>query len=413
MIMTNVSESTDLSGSYFVGQSLDWEAEDLPITLVVELPYWLFVPDCHVEITIGEHSYAIQIMNSFSQLFVNDITDSRRSCVYIGPSPERARFEPGFHELIRRGEATLTPRRCKTVLRIPSLCNQDVLDAIVDDGRRGEEAKYYLQALCAGHLPVVNRLVRQYRLATYDLFAHELSPWEVPIWFVEYGSGFSRIALIDYANWDQKPRHVSSDGGIATHQLIGAEDFRSQLQSVPQPGEIALLDAMSGMERGDYSGAVRRIVTAVEVILESVLREELMKHHPSVEVEERLLKSRGDFPGRLAQYDKLTGRPLPALLRDELETSRNLRHEIVHAGEHLSYASRGQAQRCVDTGRWVFNWLESLPERLSQRETPRNVLLRSLGGTAASMLLLFDSRMTPSGVVVEKPQFDFEVNDTT
>ena len=47
----------------------------------------------------------------------------------------------------------------------------------------------YFAALCASLVPVVNEVILRYRLATYDFFPFEVSPWDVPVWFVQTAQG--------------------------------------------------------------------------------------------------------------------------------------------------------------------------------------------------------------------------------
>ena len=78
-------------------------------------------------------------------------------------------------------------RKCKTVLRIHSDCNKDVLAASREKDRQKECGLCFIsQSFCEAHFDIVNRLIQQYRLATYDYFAYELSPWDIPIWFVKF-----------------------------------------------------------------------------------------------------------------------------------------------------------------------------------------------------------------------------------
>jgi hypothetical protein len=151
------------------------------------------------------------------------------------------------------------------------------------------------------------------------------------------------------------------------------------------------------MERGDYSGAVRRITTAIEAQTEFALRQELLKKHPLPDVEKRLKASENDFPGRFRQYQKLSRRKLSDTLNEELETTRTLRHSIVHSGKRVPFNDRGQAQRSVDTGRWIFDWLENQPARFDLRE--KKIGKRSLGRHFS----LYYSEITPAAVIVHKP----------
>jgi len=59
---------------------------------------------------------------------------------------------------------------------------KDVLAAFKEEGKRKNSAYLYLKSFCETHFEIVNHLIQNYRLSTYDYFAFELSPWDVPIW---------------------------------------------------------------------------------------------------------------------------------------------------------------------------------------------------------------------------------------
>lgn len=134
------------------------------------------------------------------------------------------------------------------------------------------------------------------------------------------------------------------------------------------------------MERGDYTGAVRRTATALEAVVGWALAAALRNQHDEAEVHRRLSASMNDFPGRLRQWLKLTAVQVPERLLNELEVTRAIRHDIVHRARRVSAAERGVAQRCVDTGRWLFNFIEQKPARRDLRE--RGGSLRSVGRSA-------------------------------
>ncbi len=249
-------------------------------------------------------------------------------------------------------------------------------------------------ALCEAHFEVVNRVVQSYRLSTYDYFPYEVSPWDIPVWWVVVPAGFVRVVLFNYADWDRKPRIGRMGGPTETYSLIEPAALQQATRQDADASELELLDALNRMEHGDYTGAVRRITTAIEAMVEWVLRSELLKLYSEAEVEEKLHASRNDFPGRARQYEKLSGRQLDAILRQELEDTRSLRHEIVHRGLRISFRDRGRAQRSVDTGRWTFNWFENRPGRARLRET--RIGTRSIG----RHMSLFDAEITSEGVVV-------------
>jgi hypothetical protein len=72
-----------------------------------------------------------------------------------------------------------------------------------------------------------------------------------------------RCILVPYRGWDDRPPEM--------FHLIDGEQLHDQLNTESTPGEFELLDALNLIERGDYSGAVRRVTTAIEVVVEAVL----------------------------------------------------------------------------------------------------------------------------------------------
>jgi len=203
------------------------------------------------------------------------------------------------------------------------------------------------------------------------------------------------IPLLPYAEWDHKPVIVSAEGTRQTYTLTTPDELQTAVAYEPSAGELELADAQSLMVRGDYPGAIRKITTAIEVALEAALAAALTKTLSPTEVEDRLRKSANDVPGRLRQYCKLAARSLPVDLDHELKRTRGLRHEIVHAGRRLTFDEVGEAQRSVDTGRWIFNWFENQPDRMRRRET--TLAKRSLGKMRQP---LFPTRITHDGIEV-------------
>jgi hypothetical protein len=64
------------------------------------------------------------------------------------------------------------------------------------------------------------------------------------------------------------------------------------------------------MERGDYSGAVRRITTAIEVIVEAVVAGQIQAAQGKSSAEKFLKATKTKFDKRLTKYEPLTGRTL-------------------------------------------------------------------------------------------------------
>lgn len=360
--------------SYSVGQELDWDAEQAPVTLFVELPFWLLVADCRIQIRCGDGMLPVDIRDTFDEVHLGSLTESRAGLVHLGPPGE---IGSEIREAADKAGMPLVGRPCKTVLRVGSQCNSDVLDALKEDGGRSRVARLYLRDFCAAHLQVVNELIRKYRLATYDPFAYEVSPWDVPFWVVDSGGVGETVVIVDYLNSDRKPVVYERDGTGRAQTLIDLEGLENGLRIEPSPGELELLDAENLMERGDYSGAVRRIATALEAALEGALRTTLATTLPADAVQGELNKTKNNFPGRYRTYRRRSGRKMDRALEEVLWETREMRHAIVHEGYRIPFVERGLAQKAVDTGRWVFNWLENRPDRSGARE--REVARRSLG----------------------------------
>ena len=393
---TTSNEKVPIPEKYWIGQELDWEAPCIPVDLRVELPFWIMVPDCSQDVEVHGHTFDVEIRDSYIEKYIGAVSDSRLNCVYIGP-PEPAHPNLELEDFIKEGRVPVIDRKCKTVLIIHSACNKAVLAAFKQEDKHSGSAHLYLKSFCAAHIEVINCLIQRYRLSAYDYFAYEVSPWDVPIWFVGWAKDAITVVLQDYRAWDTKPTMFDSIAATKgePYELIDAAELQSAMSIKPSAGEYELLDALNFMERGDYSGAVRRITTAIEAQLESVLRHELLKIHPVADVEKKLKASENDFPGRLRQYQKLSGRELP--LEKELEATRILRHSIVHDAYRIPFSQSAQTQRTIDTGRWIFNWLENQPTRMDARE--KEIAKRSLG----RYFTLFTAEITPAGVIVHKP----------
>ncbi len=158
---------------YWVGQELDWEASTIPVKLCVELPFWIMVSNCGQKIEVNGHSFDVWILEDFIEQYKGTITDSRTTCVNFGPPNAQ------------KSDTELMTRKCRTVLVISSDCNRDVLAAKKEeDPRRSGAATLFLIDFCRAHIQVINKLIQQYRLATYDYFAYEISPWDVPVWWL-------------------------------------------------------------------------------------------------------------------------------------------------------------------------------------------------------------------------------------
>ena len=371
---------------------IDWSAPLLKVDLWVELPFWLMVDNTSLRVEHKGCTFDVRLLDHYYELFLSAVTDSRSSVLYQGPKKKRGEFDRKTRAVLKQRPKVLW-RKCKTVVKIGSRCNASVFDA--DDDARPWSHRYYLADLCRAHIPVLNRVIQSYRLATYDYFAFEVSPWDVPRWMIEREHESITCNLVPYRGWDWKPPVSGSP-----YQLINGADLQASLSASETPGELELLDAQNLMERGDYSGAVRRVTTAIEVVLEWALDRQLTASDGQGAAVEFLRKTRTSFQRRLDKYQTSTKRTLSPVLATQLLETRELRHRIVHDGERVEPGERGRAQKAVDMGRWTFNWIENDETRAAIRE--RRIGLRSLGRDLAAGM--FDAEVTPDGVVVSPPE---------
>jgi hypothetical protein len=250
----------------------------------------------------------------------------------------------------------------------------------------------------------VNELIQRYRLTTYDYFAYEVSAWDVPVWYLKQDGKGYRAVLLPYREWDVKPvivgEPVTPGGPPSIEQFEWAKpaDLESVSTADASPGELDLLDARSLMERGDYTGAVRRTTTAIEALIGRKLEEELHKKYDDAEVAKRLKASENDVPGRIRQWRKLSKSQIPQGLFDEFDKTRSARHGIVHRADRLTHNDRGSAQRMVDTGRWLYNHIEGKPDRAKLRDKG---VIKAVGRVA--MTVRFPARAEGSALVLQPP----------
>jgi hypothetical protein len=380
------------------------------------------VEDTAVHVEFGGHAFEISIHEHYFELHAGVISDSKTNVVYQGPPKKHVNLSDNIKNVLdsRPDIATLW-RKSKTVLKIKTRCNEfvwntriQVSDVANDPQSRpakGKAIDFYLADLCRAHIPVINKLIQQYRLATYDYFPYEVSPWDVSFWLIERNSQCARIALVPYREWDIKPRGYTQpfeeilkavsagkrpDPPTLPYKFIEPDELQKKMSFVASPGEFELIDALNFMERGDYSGAVRRITTAIEAIVESVVAKAVELKEGQRAAAKFLKETETNFPKRLAKYEELTGRSLPSALRKDLHITRKLRHKIVHRAYRVGPPERGRAQKAVDTGRWIFNWFENDSSRFDVRE--KRIAFRALGRDIAAGV--FPTRITVEGVVV-------------
>jgi hypothetical protein len=243
---------TQLPESVSFGDNLDLTSAWADVTLTVELPFWLLIPNGELNVVERGHGFTVALFDSFVQVFAGVAADSRVTVAYEGPIDGAPN---AVARVVSSGRISMY-RKCRTVLRIKSRAVEDVLRARTEKGGRARTADHYFVALCSAHLPVVNRLVHAYRSATYDPMAHEISPWDAPIWFVRANADAWRVCILEEAERDERPVQKDfskRDDPAAPWEVVQLTDVaavKSALEHEPVPAEVALRDADSLLHRG-------------------------------------------------------------------------------------------------------------------------------------------------------------------
>ncbi len=385
---------------FVFGDGIDWSSPLADTILYVELPFWLMLPAGPVEVEWSGVPFTVHVCPKWMEVFVDEITDSRVTLIRQSPWQPDYEPPPDVAAAIEGKDVTFMRRPCKTVLRLAAKAHSGAFRHLGEEHpprAHGEQAAYWA-SLCEAHIPVINELIQRYRLVTYDYFAYEVSPWDVPVWHLKHADEGFRAVLLPYKEWDAKPVTVEDGDApgdppkVQQFQWATADDL-TMASADATPGEFDLLDARNLMERGNYTGAVRRTVTAIEAVLAWALQRELEPKHTPEEAAAKLARTDNDFPGRLRQWRKLAKPKIGQVEFDEFDKTRGIRHEIVHRARRLIHDERGRAQRAVDTGRWLYNKIEGKPDRARLRDYG---VLKAAGRHA--MTIRFPSDVGPDGI---------------
>ncbi|WP_159012846.1 hypothetical protein [Acidisoma sp. S159] len=367
--------------AWTLGDDIDWNAPWVEVYLRVELPFWMMVAPTDLEVEINGHKFPVTVSDHFFEYSYGHMSDSKHTVLIRGSRKSSEDLRP-ITDYIRtqQPEAHLSERKCKTIVRMTTRCNSSVATKIYKVGKGGAippSAARYIEDLSRGHLAVVNRVIQAYRLATYDYFAHEVAAWDVPFWYIDFKNGAEVTAtLVPCKGWDHKPFLFTRDGGPpAPISYLDPATFRDAMDLSASPGEAELMDAINLMERGDYGGAVRRVVTSLEVLVEAQLRDALTIASDAEAAATYLAETEDAFLKRVGKLCGLRKSKLP--FWRQIKDARTLRHKVVHGGFRLEPRERGKWQKTVDVLRWAYNWFEDDPVKRDVRE--KRIALRSLG----------------------------------
>jgi hypothetical protein len=354
-----------------------WQNPRVPVDLMVELPFWLMVPDGDISVSYDRATVIATIRGAYMDVSVGPMfLPSKNNVVLVGPGDDIWRRELS-ESVVPSRMPVYRPMKTVVVFRTEAIADgfeawHNKHDIAPDDHsaiRRVNRAIHYFESLAVAHIPFLNRLITSYRSTSRDPYAFEISEWDVPVWYAEHGGILVRIGLMPY--WDSDTYPTVNDGGRESPFFATTlEAMQLQASSDVAPGKLELLDAFSLMYRGRFGDAVRSAVTAIEVAVEAQLANLLRQQgYSDSEIEEKLRATRNNFFDRLEMYERLSDKRLPGpllhvvpyingiRLRSELNWVRNLRHRVVHEGIRVRMLDRGPMLRAIETMSWLFEWL--------------------------------------------------------
>jgi hypothetical protein len=357
-----------------------WKGRTISVELMVELPFWLMIPDCDLSVSHGRSTVKASIRGRYVE--VSDgpwFFNSHRNVIFVGPLEDLTAKE----ELSPRIADSKAPihRPMKTVVIFRPEVLEDAVLAFLECQpandedrpaiRRINRAYGYLQALAYAFIPFLNRLITSYRVSSRDPFAFQVSQWDVPAWFYLQDGDVARISLMPY--WDNDWYPTLKTHGQDERMQFNATDLdvtSIETRNEIAPGMLEILDAQSLLYRGHLDDAVRSIVTAIEVALEAQIAKLLKrKGYNENQVEARLSETWNNFDERILDYERISGTRIPGpilsfipyingiRLKSELNQVRRLRHKIVHEGLRVDIHSRGPMLRAIETMTMLFHWL--------------------------------------------------------
>jgi hypothetical protein len=396
-----------------------WKGQSISVQLIVELPFWIMIPDCEISVTYDDATVQASIRGHY--MAVSDgplFCDSCANVVFIGPNNDLKAGQELPPVVVSTNAPVYRPMKtvvifCPNAMEDAVLALQEhdnVMEQELSKVRRSSRAVQYLQSLAYAHIPFLNKMITSYRITSRDPFAFQVSQWDVPVWFFKHNGKLVRISLMPYWDQDWYPTIGKFTGGDRSPIYTTSRDaVVTQVETDIVPGMLEILDARSLLYRGYLDDAVRSVVTAIEVVLEARISRLLRdKGWTEQQIQDHLKKTWNNFDERLTDYERISGTrvpgpilsPIPYIngirLRSELHEVRNLRHRIVHEGLRVDSRSRGPMLRAIETMTWLFDWL-SWEEGKAEDRAKQYVFFEMVRG---KHIPRYSTRYCDSGVVV-------------
>jgi hypothetical protein len=355
--------------------------KDEEITAYIELPFWIRIPgDFCLKYDDG---HELIVRNNFYKLWINEIRFDYETLLYMGTkevfyeNTQDSSIEKIKDRIIKK-EIPALWQRCRTVIEIKW---RDKNFAKALKNKSEFRIKNFIFQIL---IPHINEFIEQYRMLTFDQMVYKINPWDIPMVFFKVNNELAYgISTFDYLSWNEIPLIARYDkpNTLEPFYLISEpEKVWKNYESFQRrySYEIELLDAYNFKIRGDYESAIRRAVTAFEILLDKKIKDALIKKGKTEQESEKEIEQNYEWQKKKKLFYEATGKKLDDILSKDLltiiEEARRLRHEIVHKGRKITPSERGRVRFFIDHLRFAINSLEEDQRYSSDRD---NLLIKS------------------------------------
>lgn len=342
----------------------------MAITIFAELPFWLRTEGALIDRgSKDNHAVVITIRNNFCRLWANYITKNFSTVIYFGNYEKAKKSKDGIAD----ANKIILEERCRTVLELE-------INKINSPVMLGKANKYqYRNFIFQFVIPHINNFIKHYRAVSFDQMVYEISGWDISFFLFKINDTPFIISPYDYLTWNSLP--IIDDGKeIKIFYLIEnfSEAFwaRKKIGGL-QPHELELLDAYNFKNRGDYKSALRRAVTAFEIMIDNLIINTLIGAGVNrKEAEDNVYYKNVNWKDKKTLFEKTLGFTLESRIPflSVVEKAKNKRNDIVHRGKAINNTEHGQIRMFIDHIRFALNLLENNEDYVRHRD---ELLLRS------------------------------------
>ena len=110
------AESPNIPESYWIGQELNWEASPADVVLFCELPFWVMVPNCSIEVEVNNYKFKVEIRDDLIEKYAGLVGSSKSGWIYVGPPyPDPNQLDTETKKNIEEHNVSVVDRKCKSV----------------------------------------------------------------------------------------------------------------------------------------------------------------------------------------------------------------------------------------------------------------------------------------------------------